>query len=136
MNEKENKKEGKKGRETEKMTRLNKKYNSKQIIKLAKEGKISVKPNNALDTHGTSGSGLVMRKGLTIKNVETQEEKYYQIVFSARGSYGGTITSDLTEYNGRMLEKHYKYKVAVNDWFNDFLNKLGWFDRFLSNLGL
>ena len=124
MNTKENKKEIKKEGGVKKMTKLNKKYNSKQILELVKEGKIAVKPNYALNTHGTSGSGLVVRKGITIKNVETQEEKDYQIVFSARGSYGGTITSDITEYNGRMLDKHHKYQRAVNEWFNNFLSQL------------
>ena len=105
------------------MRELNKKYNSKQIIELVKEGKIAVKPNYTLNTYGTSGSGLLMRKGLTIKIIETQEENDFQIVFSARG-YGGTITSDLVEYNGRMLDKHYIYEIAVNDWFNNFLSQL------------
>lgn len=97
--------------------KLKKKMEEKDLKGLVEKG-AKITRNYLLDTHGTSGSGYVERRGITIELNGVSKD--YQVIYSARGY--GTITDDIKEYNGRWLEKYHKYTGAVNNHFNNMMD--------------
>lgn len=100
------------------MLKLKKRYSDFATLKnLQKKGLITIERNIFIDTHGTSGMGLVMRTGITVKVNDSQERKDYQIIFSSKG-YGAT-TSNIVALNGRWLDKYNGYLKKVNQWLEN-----------------
>lgn len=99
--------------------KLKKKMEAKELIGLVEKG-AKITRNHSLDTYGTSGSGYVERKGITIELNGVSKD--YQVIYSARGY--GAITDDIVEYNGRWLEKYHEYANNVDFHFNNMMDEV------------
>lgn len=99
--------------------KLKKRMTEQELVNLVEQEGAKVERCYALDTFGTSGSGYVERRGLTVELRGIVKD--YQIVYSSRGY--GAITDDIIEYNGRMLAKYSPYIHAVNKHFHDLFYK-------------
>ena len=99
--------------------KLKKKMDAKELKGLVEKG-AKITRNYLLDTHGTSGSGYVERRGITIELNGVRKD--YQVIYSSRGY--GTITDDIKEYNRRWLKKYYKYVDLVNDHFDNMMDEV------------
>lgn len=88
--------------------KLKKNYEISDLALLYADGAI-IERDYTTDTCGTSGMGYIERRGIKING------KQYQVIYTSRGY--GRITSDIKYYNGRYLDKHFKYKRNVNEHF-------------------
>lgn len=99
--------------------KLKKKMEAKELKGLVEKG-AKVTRNHSLDTYGTSGSGYVERRGITIELDGISKD--YQVIYSAKGY--GTITDDIVGYNGRWLEKYHEYANNVDLHFDTIVKEL------------
>ena len=98
------------------MLKLKKNYTLEELKALKEQG-ATIGRNWLNDTHGTSSSGYMERRGITINGND------YQIIYTSKG-HGHRITADLVEYNGRYLQKHNIYIMQVIKHFNEHISPL------------